>query len=402
MVINELKFHISNIDVISSYARRMNDEFNSEEVGYYHLPSSSEDIVDKVRLLAQKIDYNQVVLIGIGGSSLGAKALFEMLNPKIELIVLDNLDSFDIKTKLEKIQFSRSIFILSSKSGTTIEPISIFKYLLDLYSPKDFSNFIIITDPNSPLEYFAKSNNIEIFNTPKNVGGRFSVLSAIGLVPLGLCGADINSLLLGAMACKKQFMEEHDNTILQKAYHYATHKNAKINILFSYSNRFRSFNDWYIQLWAESLGKKRGYKHMGLTPVGLIGSKDQHSFLQLIMEGVKDKTVSFIIIKDHGEKIYVPNLSLKYLEECDYVNKKEINDILNTQAKSTIQALLSENVSIDILSLDKIDEWHTGWLIYYFELLTSATGIMLGINTYNQPGVEVGKNILKNLLAKDV
>ena len=237
-----------------------------------------------------------------------------------------------------------------------------------------------------------------VFNIPKNVGGRFSVLSAIGLVPLGLCGADIKALLDGASSVKEQYLHNRDDTIIQKAYHYATHKNAKINVLFSYSDRLTSFNEWYIQLWAESLGKKRGYKRVGLTPVGLVGSKDQHSFLQLIMEGIKDKTVTFITIKDHKSDIMVPNLSLEYLNSCDFANSKSISDIFNAQAHSTIQALASELISIDEIALDRIDEWHCGWLIYYYELLTSAVGVMLGINTYDQPGVETGKRILKKLL----
>ncbi|AHE93433.1 TPA: glucose-6-phosphate isomerase [Campylobacter fetus subsp. venerealis] len=401
MVINELKFPFKDMQNISSYARRMNEELNNDEIGYYHLPSFGEEISEKLALYRKNVNFNTVVLIGVGGSSLGVKALYEMLNLKTKLIFLDNLDPFYIENRLKDIEFDSSIFILSSKSGTTIEPISIYKYILDLYSPKNYKNFIIITDPQSPLEEYANLHNITVFNIPKNVGGRFSVLSAIGLVPLGLCGVDTSSLLDGAVSCKKQFLEDDDSLILQKAYHYATHKSAKINVVFSYSERFHSFNDWYVQLWAESLGKKRGYKRMGLTPVGLIGSKDQHSFLQLIMEGIKDKTVTFLILKDHLSSICIPNLKLEYLDECDFVNEVSMSTLLNAQAKSTIQALLSENISIDTILVDRLDEWHSGWLIYYYELLTSATGLMLGVNTYDQPGVEASKRILKNLLSNN-
>ena len=133
---------------------------------------------------------------------------------------------------------------------------------MDKFNIKEHNNFIFITDPDSPLENYAKSINAMVFNIPKNVGGRFSVLSAIGLIPLGLCGADIKALLDGASSVKEQYLHNRDDTIIQKAYHYATHKNAKINVLFSYSDRLTSFNEWYIQLWAESLGKKRGYKRL--------------------------------------------------------------------------------------------------------------------------------------------
>ena len=397
MVKNNLKFNKQNISSISSYARRMNDEIKGDDIGYYHLPSLGMDIVSKIEEIAKR-DFDSVVLVGVGGSSLGVKALYDMLNLQKELIFLDNLDPYSIEQNSTRINPNRSIFIISSKSGTTIETISIHKYLLEKFNIKSYENFIFITDPNSPLESYAKEIGAIIFNIPKNVGGRFSVLSAIGLVPLGLCGADIKDLLAGANSAKEQYLDNGDDGVLQKAYHYATHSSAKINVLFSYSDRLTSFNEWYVQLWAESLGKKRGYKRVGLTPVGLVGSKDQHSFLQLIMEGVKDKTVTFITIKDHNSTISVPNLKLNFLDGCDFVNSKSIAEVFNAQAHSTMQALASEMISIDELVIDRLDEWHCGWLIYYYELLTSATGLMLGINTYDQPGVEAGKRILKKLL----
>lgn len=397
MVVNNLKFSPKNITTINSYARRMNDEIKGDDIGYYHLPSLGMDIVSKIEEIAKR-DFDSVVLVGVGGSSLGVKALYDMLNLQKELIFLDNLDPYSIEQNSTKINPNRSIFIISSKSGTTIETISIYKYILEKFNIKSYENFIFITDPNSPLESYAKEIGAIIFNIPKNVGGRFSVLSAIGLVPLGLCGADIKDLLAGANSAKEQYLDNGDDGVLQKAYHYATHSSAKINVLFSYSDRLTSFNEWYVQLWAESLGKKRGYKRVGLTPVGLVGSKDQHSFLQLIMEGVKDKTVTFITIKDHNSTISVPNLKLNFLDGCDFVNSKSIAEVFNAQAHSTMQALASEMISIDELVIDRLDEWHCGWLIYYYELLTSATGLMLGINTYDQPGVEAGKRILKKLL----
>lgn len=397
MVKNNLKFNKQNISSISSYTRRMNDEIKGDDIGYYHLPSLGMDIVSKIEEIAKR-DFDSVVLVGVGGSSLGVKALYDMLNLQKELIFLDNLDPYSIEQNSTKINPNRSIFIISSKSGTTIETISIYKYILEKFNIKSYENFIFITDPNSPLESYAKEIGAIIFNIPKNVGGRFSVLSAIGLVPLGLCGADIKDLLAGANSAKEQYLDNGDDGVLQKAYHYATHSSAKINVLFSYSDRLTSFNEWYVQLWAESLGKKRGYKRVGLTPVGLVGSKDQHSFLQLIMEGVKDKTVTFITIKDHNSTISVPNLKLNFLDGCDFVNSKSIAEVFNAQAHSTMQALASEMISIDELVIDRLNEWHCGWLIYYYELLTSATGLMLGINTYDQPGVEAGKRILKKLL----
>lgn len=397
MVINELKFELEDKKNIQAYARRMNDEIKDGEIGYYHLPNLSEDLSQNLKRLKND-DFQNIVLVGVGGSSLGVKALSDMLNPSKNLIFIDNLDPFLVENSLKNIKFNQTKFIISSKSGTTIETISIFKYLLAKFNPPNLNNFIFITDPNSPLEKYAKENNATVFNLPKNVGGRFSVLSAIGVVPLYLAGIDINELLRGARNCSEHYLSGSDDTILQKAYHYATHIHAKINVVFSYSARLASFNDWFVQLWAESLGKKRGFKRVGLTPIGLIGSKDQHSFLQLIMEGVKDKTISFITVKDHNLNAKIPQISLKGIEKTDFVGGFDMGEILNTQAKATAQALMSENLSVDFITLDKLDEWHAGWLVYYFELLTSATGLMLGINTYDQPGVELGKRLLRQMI----
>ncbi|MDO5046460.1 glucose-6-phosphate isomerase [Campylobacter sp.] len=407
MVKNSLYFKKTPLETITSYAKRMNDELESGEIGYYHLPELGSDMMASIKTIESKFAHiKNVVLVGIGGSSLGVKALKQMLkavkkDDSRELYFLDNVDGFSFDELMKSIKFKESLFIISSKSGTTIETITLFKCILDKFKPTNLSqNFLIITDPNSPLEIYAKENSITYFNIPKNVGGRFSVLSAIGLVPLNLCGYDIKALLAGASECKKQFLNEKDDTLMHKAYHYATHKSAKINVIFSYSDRFLAFNDWYVQLWAESLGKKKGFKRYGLTPVGLIGSRDQHSFLQLIMDGVKDKTVTFIKVEDQNSSVTTPNLSLKHLEDCDFANNLSLNELINAQCDSTTHALIQEGISVDAISICKLDEWHAGYLIYYYELLTSATGIMLGINTYDQPGVEVGKRILKTMLSK--
>lgn len=404
-----MHFKRADAEHIASYARRMNDE--KELIGYYDLPALSNGIVQSLEELKKSLpDFKNIALIGVGGSSLGVKAIYEMLGgdalSQKKLVFFDNLDPFLIDSNANKLALDDTIFIVSSKSGTTIETISIFKYLLERFKPLRYDNFIAITDPSTALENYAKARNISVFNIPKNVGGRFSVLSAIGLVPLALVGVDIAAILDGAMACKAQHLGSDDDTILQKAYHYARHEMAKINVLFSYSSRLASFNDWFVQLWAESLGKKRGYKRVGLTPVGLIGSKDQHSFLQLIMEGAKDKTVTFITAKKHeisnNSSLKLSSISLEGLQTCDFTNGLEISTVLNAQARATMQALKSQNLSVDEICLDIIDAWHSGYLIYYYELLTSATGLMLGVNTYNQPGVELAKRLLRqNLEAKN-
>ncbi|MBR8465687.1 glucose-6-phosphate isomerase [Campylobacter sp. faydin G-140] len=409
MVTNSFKFNFADAANIAAYAKRINDEYESGEIGYYHLPRLGASLMDEIYEYENSLKHiKNVVLVGIGGSSLGVKALDGLLSAngrKRELFFLDNLDTQSYKNVLSSVKFSETLFIISSKSGNTIETITIFKCLLDEFKPQNLSeNFLIITDPDTNLQNFAKENDIKYFNIPSNVGGRFSVLSCIGLVPLALCGYDIAQLLSGALACKAQYIIQNDSSIIAKAHHYATHRHANINVVFSYCDRFVKFNDWYVQLWAESLGKKSGYKRIGRTPVGLIGSRDQHSFLQLIMDGVKDKTITFIKVKEQdsgaNKPLKVPNFSLKGLESCDFVAGLSLSELLNAQCDATMAALVQEGLSVDMIELERLDEWHAGWLIFYYELLTSATGIMLGINTYDQPGVEIGKRILKTMLSK--
>ncbi|NLC28550.1 MAG: glucose-6-phosphate isomerase [Campylobacteraceae bacterium] len=409
MLTNTLHFKTVDRDLIDAYMARLNAEIADGEVGYYHLPTNGSDLILDAESFGKKFkNLKYVVVIGIGGSSLGTKAVMNLLSHSHlenspSLHFLENLDPWSCHTLLDKLVLENTLFIIVSKSGSTIETLSLAKIVMSQMnclpgSKKFVEHFCVITDENSPLDSFAKECGLKVFYIPKNVGGRFSVLSAAGLVPLSLCGFDVVSLLEGANACNTHYVEEEHETIMQKAYRYAIHKQASINVLFSYGDAFADFNAWYTQLWAESLGKKHGYSRLGLTPIGLIGSVDQHSFLQLIMEGPKDKTVTFLQVKDWGKSIKIPDLSLSFLEEVNYGNGLDMGTLLNTQCHATMQSVIQEGITTDLIELDVMDAWHVGYLMYYYEILTSTCGLMLGINTYNQPGVEVSKRILKGLL----
>ncbi|AJC84124.1 glucose-6-phosphate isomerase [Campylobacter peloridis] len=407
MLNNTLFFKTQDFKKITAYANRMNDELKSGDIGYYHLVDTSFDLIKESKeFIATKTHIENIVLVGMGGSSCGVKALKELLFDHVEdkkLFIIDNTSSHTFTQTMQKIEPKKTLFIIASKSGTTIEVVSLFKLIIAYFDFKNenlHENFVFITDLNSKLHKLGEELKIKCFFIPENVGGRFSVLSAIGIVPLTFCNYDTKALLEGAKACYVDFFEKKCEQILQKAYHYCTHKSAHINVLFSYGDAFKGFNEWYIQLIAESLGKKQGFKRIGLTPIALIGARDQHSFLQLIMDGPKDKTITFLKIKDSQKSPSIPNISFNYLQTCDFTNEVNLHDLLNAQCDATMHALIAENLSVDVIELEKLDAWHCGYLMYYYELFTSACGIMLGINTYNQPGVEVGKLILKNMLSK--
>ncbi|HEC1539446.1 glucose-6-phosphate isomerase [Campylobacter upsaliensis] len=406
MLENTLFFEKTSLEKIDAYARRINDEQESGDVGYYHLHKMGEALIEEsLEFISQKAYVKKVVLVGMGGSSCGVKALkgllFDEKDNDIELLILDNTSSHSVSQILKQIKLEESLFIITSKTGSTVEVISLFKLIIahfNLNLNELHKYFVFITDENSNLHKEGESLGIKCFFIPQNVGGRFSILSAVGIVPLCFCGYNAKALLKGAEACFEDFFSHKKDVILQKAYHYCTHKSANINVLFAYSDAFKGFNEWYIQLIAESLGKKQGYKRLGLTPIALIGARDQHSFLQLIMDGPKNKTITFLKIKDSQKAPLIPDIHFKFLDSLS--NGVNLHELLNAQCDATMHALCAENLSVDVIELERLDAWHCGYLMYYYELFTSACGLMLGINTYDQPGVEVGKLILKNLLRK--
>lgn len=377
-----------------------------DSIGYYNLAFQNTTVL-KARLDELEFTQKQVAIIGIGGSTLGTYAIYNFLKDskelKKELHFLESTDPVALKASLKKLNLDDTLFIVISKSGTTIETVSIFKYILSI-KKLDSSNLLIITEDDSKLNKYARANKIESFIIPKNVGGRFSVLSNVGLVPLYLAGIDIDELLRGAKDRHDSFFEKREayKVLMQKARTYFEYKDIyNINALFSYSQLLEGFNKWYVQLWGESLGKVDiNNTNQGLTPIGLLGPVDQHSFLQLIVEGKRDKTITFIKIKDFKDEVQIPNITLEGLEDLDYINGLSFKSLINEQADATIASLkeLKKDIPIDILELEEINEWEISNLMYNYELLTSLLGQYLRINTYDQPGVETGKIILKSKL----
>ena len=330
---------------------------------------------------------------------------------------LEHTDPFETSRVLESIALQNTHFLLISKSGTTIESISLVKFLIthfDLLSSANKRHLACITDSGSPLESFAKAQGLECFTIPANVGGRFSVLSLVGLVPLSLLGLDIKALLQGARAMMESFFAGKEGHIIDKAAFLAKHhKQYPISVLFSYGSVFSELNRWFVQLWGESLGKSLSQadssstQGVGLTPVGLVGSIDQHSFLQLIVQGARDKVVSFLSLSDECDKVdssedssfIVPHCHLAGLESTDFVNGTPFLRLLNLQKQATLETLESLAIPTDSIVLERLDAWHIGALVVYFELLTSCTGVLLGVNAYDQPGVELGKQRLRGYFA---
>ena len=398
----------------SALIDRIQEETKS--VGYYNLPNQDTHYIDDY---LERLDKQQglelltdIVVIGIGGSSLGTKAIYHFLKPvrqlQRKLHFIDSTDPIALNNLQRDVNFaSKSThFLIISKSGNTIETIAAYKYILGLIngSSIDYCPFTFITDKNSPLEKHAKEVGALVVNIQDNVGGRFSVLSSVGTIPLILAGIWVDRVLQGANSIKNSFFDNDSiqDVLLQKATFYAKNvANYPINSVFSYTESLRYFNQWYVQLWGESLGKKQRNSafNIGLTPVGLTGPKDQHSFLQLIIDGTRDKTITFIKLENFEVSSPIPNITLKHLEDTDIINNVEFSTLINLQADSIIESLKKvQRIPLDEIRIKQQDEFSIGQLIYYYELLTSLVGDLLNVNTYDQPGVESGKQILMEKL----
>ena len=377
-----------------------------ESIGYYNLPFQDTSVFKEY---AATVKQNNVVVIGIGGSTLGTYAIYKYLkhskNLSKKLFFLETTDPIDIKSKLDTIDLNDTLFIVISKSGTTVETVSIFKYINSLVKC-DKTNTVVVTENDSKLKAYADANSMKSFEIPKNVGGRFSVFCAVGLLPLAIVGIDIDELLMGARDVHDTFFIQKNETkqrLLKKARFLVEYKNSfNINVVFSYSSRLEGFNKWYIQLWGESLGKiDINSTHQGLTPIGIIGPIDQHSFLQLIVQGRRDKTVTVIKVKDFDNDLKIPPVELEGLEDLNYLNNIEFSSLINYQADATIESINALNdIPCDVITIDGVEERSIASLMYEYELLTSLVGKFMYIDAYNQPGVEGGKIILKKKLQK--
>jgi len=374
-------------------------------IGYYSL---HEQDISSFLAYAKEVSKDYVYIVGIGGSSLGTKAIYTFLRTtqsfKKKLFFLDTIDPLRINYLLSLGDLSNSQFIVISKSGSTIEPISILKYLESKIEISK-ENCCVIAGKNTSLWEFAAKNNLKKFLIPETVGGRFSVFSPVGLIPLAIIGVDIQKLLDGCKTVHGSFFSKGDyyDLIINKARFLVENKSRfSMNIIFSYSSVFRDFNRWFVQLWAESLGKKNiNGTRQGLTPISLIGPDDQHSFLQLIMDGPRDKTVTFFKIENLKDESLIPDHVKFSCFDLDYLNDKSFNDLINFQADSTYEAIINEkDIPCDKITITSIDETNIAKLMYRFLLLTSSVGSFMQINTYDQPGVELGKNILKSKFNK--
>lgn len=369
--------------------------------------------------------FENVLIIGLGGSALGGKAVLEALLPpywnylsKAErknyprIFFLDNIDPDQMNALLKILDLKKTLVNVITKSGSTAEVMAQYMVLKDLMEKElgdDYrKNIAAATDRNvGILKQLSDQEGYKTFYIPDDVEGRFSVFSAVGLLPFALAGIDIEEIMQGVkdMDLALKNTDIYSNTAAQNALiHYLLDikKEKKISVMMPYSNRLRYVSDWYCQLWAESLGKERDRNnnivHTGQTPVKAIGVTDQHSQIQLYNEGPNDKIITFLRVKEFDTELKIPNI-FEYTG-LSYLGGKTMNQLFNAEADSTMASLIDykrPNVSITI---PKVTPYYLGQLLYMLEVQTAIAGALYNIDAFNQPGVEQSKNYTYALMGR--
>lgn len=374
---------------------------NDESIGFFKLTDDHAHI-EKVNSIYEIYkERKNFVQIGIGGSALGPQMLIEALGKKDKhFIFLDNTDADDIEDKLSEIDLKDSLFYVVSKSGGTAETIASFiicyNKLLSLgVKEKEMTDyFVFSTDPNSgELRKLADENGYKTLEVPTNIGGRFSVLTSVGLLPAVFAGIQIEELFKGANDTKRNILENKENsTLIELGAYLMSLYNIGIDqtILMPYSSKLKSLSHWFVQLWGESLGKidKEG-NAQGLTPIPAFGATDQHSQMQLFMEGKNDKFLIILEVENRNA-----NFNLKSpltLASAQKLSDYDINSLIKAQLNGTLKALADRDRNTLHIQIDKNNEFSMGSLVMFFECLTVLMGHYLNIDPFNQPGVELGK-----------
>jgi len=395
------------------------------ELGFLELPSDSALHAQSLNFARRtRAKFDNVVVLGIGGSALGPIALRTALRkPQWNLLdagerdlrprlhVLDNLDPLTISGLLDRVlKLERTLFVVTSKSGGTAETMAQYLVVRDQLekhklAPKD--HIVFVTDPaKGALRPLAKAEGIPALDIPANVGGRFSVLSPVGILPAALIGIDTKKLLAGAgeMAarCTGATFGKNPAAVFATLQFLADVKKGKhIHVLMPYSDALRDMAAWFVQLWAESLGKKRqrSDEHVGPTPLAALGATDQHSQVQLFMEGPEDKTITFISVPHAANDVEIPKLHPK-IPELAYLGGHKLGEVLDIERRATAGALARRGRPNMTFELDAVDPWHIGGLFMLLETATIFAGGLYGVNPLDQPGVELGKQFTYAMLGR--
>ncbi|MGH7445202.1 MAG: glucose-6-phosphate isomerase [Longimicrobiales bacterium] len=402
----------------------------SGELGFFALPYE-QTVVQEIRTFAEGVgqSFDTIVVLGIGGSALGTTALQQALLPPFwnelsdeqrdyfpRLYVLDNIDPTTIGPLLDRLDMRRTLFNVVSKSGSTAETMAQYLIVRDRLRSTfagdvdgERRHLVFTTDPEKGvLRKLADDEGIATVPVPPAVGGRFSVLSSVGLLPAALVGVDIAALLAGAAAmderCRTDALRDNPAALFAALQFAAdTQHSAPIHVMMSYGDRLFGFADWFRQLWAESLGKRHDRSgaevFSGPTPVKALGPTDQHSQVQLYMEGPFDKTITFLALEDGGTDVAVPNIHPQ-LDALSYLGGSSLGALLDAERVATTHALAANGRMNMTITLPRPTAHAVGQLLMMLQIATVYAGALYGVDPLDQPGVELGKQLTYGLMGR--
>lgn len=369
--------------------------------------------------------FDNILVLGIGGSALGGIAVTEaLLKPYWNLLTpeqrdnypriffLDNIDPDTMTALFDMLDWKKTLVNVITKSGDTAETMSQFLIVKDRLEKElgdDYrKNIVATTDQRTGiLRQISEQEGYKTFVVPDDVGGRFSVFSAVGLLPFALVGLDIDEITNGIkdMDLALKNTDIHENIAAQNALiHYLmdTKLNKNLSVMMPYSSRLKYVSDWYVQLWAESLGKNENlngeHVHIGPTPIKALGATDQHSQIQLYNEGPNDKIITFIRVGEFDNTLEIPKI-FEYTG-IGYLGGKTINNLMNAEADSTKVSLSDYARPTVTITLPKVGGYNIAQLLYMLEVQTAIAGELYNINTFIQPGVEQAKNYTYALMGR--
>ena len=358
--------------------------------------------------------FNDVVILGTGGSSLGGQAVYALADsgfgprlggPKLHFI--DNVDPDTFELMIDQLDMSKTGFIVISKSGSTAETVAQFIVCLEALMAKRgrskaADHALVITEPGiNPLRSLANRLNLPVIDHDPNVGGRFSVLSVVGLLPALIAGLDAMAIRRGAGAVLAETLNSDNpedsppaiGAVIKVA--MLKKKNIANTVLMPYVDRLAPFALWFRQLWAESLGKNGS----GSTPIRALGTRDQHSQMQLYLDGPKDKIFTLILMNVSGRGRLISTALVKE-DDLSYLQGSHMGDLLDAEQRATAITLVKNGCPLRIFMLEKLDEEVLGGLFMHFMLETIIAAGLLGVNAFDQPAVEEGKILTRNFLSE--
>ena len=405
---------------IDAAVAAMKTKHQSGRMDWRNLPFNQSDVVKDIQNYVEEMkpQIDTFVVLGIGGSALGPMAVQQALNhpyynelPREQvngyprLYVVDNVDPERLVYLFDILNLEKTLFNVISKSGSTSETMSQFMIIKEMLENKlgkeaAKKNIVCTTDKeNGNLVVIAREEGYKTFTIPSGVGGRFSELSPVGLLPAAFCGIDIQGLLDGAAAmeelCKKDDFSKNPAYMYAILNYIGMQRGKNISVMMPYADSLKYISDWYAQLWAESLGKKYDINgkivNVGQTPVKALGATDQHSQVQLYTEGPFDKIVVLMGVEEYRETIEIPKI-FGDMPSLGFLGGVTHNQLIQTEQVATEYALTVACKPNMTITLPKVTPHSIGFLLHFFEIATAFAGELLEIDAFDQPGVEEGKN----------